>query len=224
MLDYNSYEQLLDKKEVKGELSKKATLEGLDLSAMWSSCDDSAFYYGKMNDMTDQQIGAAKFLICADYVTAVPYGSVGYKALEEKLAKDNKTVAQARFDKFAKVMGDDMASLSQEDVASIKEFFENYNRQDIDLANMNDVTTLLCRIYHECEANYKKSGYKTESVILDRLSDFVSDFTDMHFDKDKITADEILKVIPKPEKLTESEVTFAENSLGLGTPQSVKEP
>lgn len=225
-LNRDLYNLLLNSPKVKQVIGKKITAKGGDLDVFWNKCEATANYYTSWNLMPAEENSEAIFLVFADYLTYVPYGTLGYQKFEELLKSSdaNKSVAEYRFDKLKEIMGKTLTELPQEQIDYIKSFFENYNKEVVTLNNIPEVVSLICRAHHECEANYKTTGFANSMEISDRCRCFSKKLASLYDSQETLNASEILNEVSRSAKLTEAEVNYINETTGLGMSSSTKQP
>ena len=89
------------------------------------------------------------FLICAHYLTYIPYGEVGYAVAEAIVRKAGRyeTLADFRLEWLRRLMREDYALVTPEGEACIREFFATYRKERYDLSSEMEVAQLFCRGY-----------------------------------------------------------------------------
>ena len=225
VLNENLYGKLLHNKNI-GKLNSFATTKGGELDLMWGSSKATVDYFYDSNILPTEDLEEARFLNLADYMTYVPYGTTGYKKLQELLQKkgNGKTVSEYRYNMLQEIMGKDLTSLPENQKNYIKSFFDNYYKEEVNLKSVPEVVSLIGRVHHECEANFKKLGYTNLSEIDERTNNFSDYFAGLYDSKETINASEILNEIPKVESLKDIEVEFLKNFTGLESNPNEKQP
>lgn len=204
VLNSNLYDKLLKFNIIYNAIDNKVCLNGIDWdTAVDNAKSSSLFYIGKLGLGYYEKL-EVKFLVLASYLTYIPYGRLGYKFLEEM----NVNVAEYRYNKLTGIMGDDLLKLPDEQNKYIKDFFVNYNKEEIDLKDVREAVSLVIRGHNELEAistlDCMKFKNKSSELIY-MLSDLpktidkikISEALKEHYFKQELTLEEkeyILKI------------------------------
>lgn len=225
ILNDDLFSKLLNNKKARQYADFKITARGGDLETFLTNCDANAKYYAGKTGMGYKTKKTAQFLTFADYLTYVPYGSEGYKKLEEILKAQGmgQSVANFRFEKLKTIMGDDLTNLPKEQIDYIRNFFLNYNKDTVNSKDIAEVTALICRVHHEVEANYGNPGYTDVLTIKNHLNEICYKIGDLGKEKDTIESEEFLKTINKP-SLGKEDIEHIQDVSGLEKNPSVKQP
>ena len=197
--------------------SFSATADGGDVMLMWQAAKATANYCYEMRFVEEPILEEARFFVMADYLTYIPYGSVGYAAFEKMLQKlrPGMTVGEYRFERLKELAERPLSRLNAEQLAYIRNYFENYGKQSVDLTNPAETVAFICRFHHELEAHYGEKGYGN----LMRLSELSVEFArqiSLLSDEDSIPdVGAYLGQVPAHSELGERELQFIRRCTGL---------
>ena len=141
------------------------------LDSYFSLCESASNYYFGKNLFGREAKKDAAILLLLSYISYIPYGRVGYLATESylKISKSPLSVAEFRLEKLKRAIGDSISLISDEEMAYVKDFFDNFQKDDIDLYSVMDVASLYCRIHWEIEACHLMEPYIHREWILPRV-------------------------------------------------------
>ncbi len=166
-----------------------------------SSIEYSVFWHNRSSYDHDE----GNFYSTIDYLTYIPYANQGYLYFQKLLQEKGLTVPSFRYKIIEKILGKDLTTLPYEQIQVIQRFFEEYQKEDLNLLDIQDVSILICRLYHQVE-----SCYRLECNMTDEEFELKSDllFTDVCFDESKIQISEVLNQYPQTPPLKEEDILF----------------
>lgn len=169
------------------------------MQLLWGDADEDIFYIAEMLMRDDADVGKA--LVFADYLTYVPFGELGYEAFDDMLRERGTTAADWRFDRFMFVL--DGYSLSQDAIDVIRQFFFNYQNEELDRDSIVDITRATCRLAH----NFETSALK-EYWVEDDLPAAVDGLLGLIEDEELEDMRQVLQLTPKQLPLSEDQLTL----------------
>ena len=193
-----------------------AAQNGGELMFMWKEADTSVSYIYDYSFCDDETLSEAKFFVMADYLTYIPYGSVGYAAFEEmlKAVRPDMSVAEYRFEWLKRQIGR-LEELNEGQLGYVRYYFENYGKRAVNLKIPAEVVAFVCRYHHECEANFGKSGFDWQRDISDSTSEFSSAIAGMYKNAILPMLTRSLQKSRKAADLATKSVSLSANSRGL---------
>ena len=208
------YETLLYSSGTRNLSYRFVTADGGEADLLWGECKASVDYYVESNFIEDGN-NEARFFVLADYVTYIPYGAAGYAAFGQMLRESGsaKSVWEFRYARLKKHLDKVMPRVSQAQSGIVRSFFEEYNKDCIDLKNLSDVALLFCRFHHECEARYRTAGFINYMDISKVTDAFARKISCLVETETKISAKEYLSAFPAIEPLSARQISFLRSSL-----------
>lgn len=184
-----------------GFSTERLTADGGFLELAWGSADDTFFYLCRMLGRTRAEEDICRFLCFADYITYIPYGDEGYQIFENLVKKEGSypSAAAWRTEQIGKIL-----QLGGEREV-ISHYFETYFKENLS-SDILDITRVLCRLFHNCEADYAHSPDAVE-----KSADLAATLADDFFPRRQtFTAAEVLSAGPPQRPLGGKELAFLE--------------
>ena len=161
--------------------AQKVNANGGFLDSYHSLCETNLKYFFGKNMLGREIKQDAKLLALFSYMTYLPYGEVGYLAIESylKISDSPLSVAEYRFERLKQALNDRASIISDGEMAFIRDFFVNFQKDDIDLYNVMEVTSLYCRIHGAIESCYMMEPYMHREWILPRAQNITNEIADL---------------------------------------------
>lgn len=184
----------------------KITINGGNLGSFWFCSESSLDFYLAWNKLKNRN--DALFLNLIHYFTYIPYGTVGYKTIEQYLKEKNinKTITQLRFEKLENVLQGELKNLPNNQIIYIKNFFNNYQKQIFDTQKIEDITCLICRVNGEIESNYGNSYFSDLIMTKKIIIDYCYKIANLGKEKKQLNINDVLYKFPKIEKLNQNQI------------------
>jgi len=145
----------------------------------------------------------AKILVYLNYLAYIPYGAVGYKAMQILL--EDISVEDFRYIKLQENLGEIFTKLSQEQKNYIKNYFYNYNCSQIETDSKKDIVSLFCRVSCELSSvfgeNYDINSFKEKFL---EIGNFILSDAEEYF---SLSSAVFLEPISTKKELTKKELS-----------------
>lgn len=195
--------------------SFKLTKHGGDMQWQCHMCMLNADFLMNFFDIYENHREERKQTQClaiAHYLTYIPYGEGGYEVAEAFLRAEGRypDLAAFRFAKLSRILRECQLTLTEEEEAYVRGFFEGYRKDCYDLHDQRDVTALYCRAHAALEAHHGEHAY----ILRTHNEKFFTHIKSFYYDeKASLTKEELLSEIAPFLSFGEEEILFLRSYL-----------